>query len=80
MPHHGAFTGASQRWLTHVAPEIALQSSGLGRLRKDRWPASLEAASISRYATVRYGMIEIDINRDGTISARPFVQWQTNEH
>ena len=76
LPHHGGFVDASVQWIGRVGPGIVLQSSSVRRLRMDRWQTHLDAASISRFTTARSGMIELDLNRDGTIGVRQFKQPQ----
>ena len=77
LPHHGGFVDASARWLNRVRPEIVLQSSSVRRLQADRWQMHLDDAAVSRFATARSGMIELDFNRDSTISVRRFKQTQS---
>lgn len=71
LPHHGAFTDASAAFVKRVQPQVAMQSTGVRRLRNDRWPEALRGAQ--RLVTARHGACWIRIERDGSIATGRFL-------
>ena len=72
LPHHGSFVEASPRWLQAVAPQLVLQSSGIHRLRFDKWRPWLEPLDIQRYVTARDGMVQVTVDNQGQIAVSTF--------
>ena len=68
LPHHGSFVGVSPRWLKTVSPRVVLQSSGPGRLRRDKWKNDLQGTGIERLISAHAGMAEITIGPNDDIT------------
>jgi len=68
LPHHGSFVRSSPQWLAAVSPSIVLQSSGPARLRNDLWAQHLIKPEFTRLVTAKLGMVQINIERDGTMT------------
>ncbi len=66
LPHHGAFHDTAVDFVRAVDPDIVLQSTGFGRLRRDRWAAEL--ADTERLITARDGACWVEIARDGSLA------------
>ncbi len=79
LPHHGSFVRASPLWLAAVTPSIALQSSGPARLRNDQWANHLNKPNITRLITAKLGMVQINIEHDGTMTWSGFRQTEEVE-
>jgi len=68
LAHHGSFVASSPAWLDAVYPEVVLQSSGPRRSDEDRWAGLLQAEAVVRLRTSEYGMVQLLIHTDGSIT------------
>jgi competence protein ComEC len=68
LAHHGSFVDQSPAWIEAVDPRVALQSSGPRRPEQDRWGGLLEQRGVTRLRTNEFGMVQLEIDQDGTIT------------
>ncbi len=72
IPHHGSFVPSAPRFLTTVGPRVVLQSSGPGRLYRDKWAPFFERVPVARLITARRGMVTVNVQRNGTLDWHTF--------
>lgn len=68
LAHHGSYVEQSPAWLSAVGPGVVLQSSGPRRPEQDRWKGLLSEHAIERLHTAEYGMVQLQIDGDGTMT------------
>ncbi len=73
LPHHGSVVGASGRWLEAVGAGVVLQSSGRGRLMRDKWAGLLDGLGVTRLVTAQAGMVCVTIGRAGSVGWTTFL-------
>jgi competence protein ComEC len=71
LPHHGGFSDEAVTLVNIVSPQVVLQSTGYGRLRRDRWKDAL--GGFERFITARDGACWVTIEQDGSINAGRFL-------
>lgn len=69
LAHHGSIVKATPDWLRAVNPTYAIQSAGVSKLYRDKWPALLKDIHLPlrRLVTARQGMISIHIGSNGSV-------------
>jgi competence protein ComEC len=66
LPHHGSFRDDAVAFVQMVSPRVVLQSTGHGRLRRDRWAEVL--AESHRLITARDGACWVEVDDEGVIT------------
>jgi competence protein ComEC len=75
LGHHGSLTSSSHAWLKHVAPAIAVVSSGHANRFGHPHPgvlARLSGAGVTPWETAREGALEFEFGSDRTPRLRRF--------
>ncbi|HMN97085.1 MAG TPA: DNA internalization-related competence protein ComEC/Rec2 [Phycisphaerales bacterium] len=62
LPHHGSWHPTAERFVDEVGPTIVVQSTGPGRLRRDRW---LSLSGRERTVTALDGACTVELLPDG---------------
>ena len=76
LPHHGSYVFNSEAFIDRVGASIVLQSSGGGRLEKDKWAGYFggNKGKRKRYVTDRDGAVRVVFMRDGEMAVKGFAE------
>lgn len=72
LPHHGSFNTLAEAFVAQLEPSIVFQSSSRSQWYRDRWHEAL--GDVERLVTARDGAITIEIDHDGEITIRRFLE------